>query len=262
MKLKNEINAILTIAARDVTKLLRDRARLIMGLVFPVIFIGVLGSSMQANLADTLGYNFLTFVFIGVIAQSLFQSTAAGIISLLEDRQTDFAQEMFISPISRYSIIIGKIVGETLVSFMQVIGIIIFGALFGVPLNYLSLLGLLPVAFIASLLGGAFGLIVMSNVGEQRTAQQIFPFLLFPQFFLAGVFNPIKILPWPLLILSRIAPMTYAVDLMRSIYYFGTPEYEKTVLFNPFMNLVIVLAMLVIFISFGTWMFVKNERNR
>lgn len=262
MTLKKEINAILTIAARDVTKLVRDRARLIMGLIFPVIFIGVLGSSMQANLAGSLGYNFLTFVFIGVIAQSLFQSTAAGIISLLEDRQTDFAQEMFISPISRYSIIVGKIVGETLVSFLQVFGILLFGFIFRVPFDYGTLPALLPIAFIASLLGGAFGLIVMANVGEQRTAQQIFPFLLFPQFFLAGVFNPIKVLPLPLFVLSRIAPMTYAVDLMRSIYYWGTPEYDKTVLLNPFLNVLIVSAMTIIFIAIGTLMFVKNERNR
>ncbi len=46
--------------------------------------------------------------------------------------------------------------------------------------------------------GGAFGLLVLSNLGSQRAANQIFPFVMLPQFFLAGVFNPINNLP-PLL---------------------------------------------------------------
>ncbi len=169
---------------------------------------------------------------------------------------------MFISPISRYTIVIGKILGETVVSFLQVFGIVLFGILFGVPISYGALLSLIPFAFIAALLGGSFGLLVMANLSEQRAANQIFPFLLFPQFFLAGVFNPIQILPLPLLILSRISPMTYAVDLMRSIYYWGTPEYDKAVLFNPMLNIAVVAAMMVVFIAIGTFVFVKNERNR
>src|SRR3990167_5967693 len=102
-----EFNAILTIALRDFTKFLRDRTRIVFSFVFPLIFIGVLGSSLQANIGESLGYNFLFFTVIGVLGQTLFQSTASGIISLVEDRENDFSQEMFVSPISRYSIIIG-----------------------------------------------------------------------------------------------------------------------------------------------------------
>lgn len=262
MNLKYEINALITIAARDVTKLLRDKTRIFGSLIFPAIFIGVLGTSMQANFGEALGYNFLTFVFIGVIGQSLFQSTASGIISIIEDRQTDFAQEMFISPISRYTIVLGKITGETVVSFLQVFGIIAFGLVLRVPIEYDALLAAAPFGLIAALLGGAFGLIVMSNIREQRAANQIFPFLLFPQFFLAGVFNPIQELPLPLLILSRISPMTYAVDMLRSIYYWGMPEYSQTVIFNPLVNVLVSTIMIVIFITIGTYIFVKNERNK
>ncbi len=39
MKLKNEINAIITIASRDITKLMRDRARVLASLAFPIISI-------------------------------------------------------------------------------------------------------------------------------------------------------------------------------------------------------------------------------
>lgn len=256
------INAILTIAFRDIAKLLRDRTRIVASFIFPIIFIGVLGTSLQQNLGKGLGYNFLVFVFIGVLAQTLFQSTAAGIISLVEDRQNDFSQEMFIAPISRYAILLGKIVGETLVSIVQIMGVLIFAFIIGIPLETEGLLRLIPFMFAVSFFGGAFGVMVMANLSDQKSASQIFPFLLFPQFFLAGVFNPIINLPLPIYIASRISPMTYAVDLLRSIYYWGKPEYAKVVLFNPLLDSIVVLGMGVVFLSIGTYIFIKKERNR
>lgn len=258
----HNLNAILTIAFRDIIKLLRDKSRIFASFIFPIIFIGVLGTSLQQNLGETLGYNFLTFVFIGVLAQTLFQSTASGIISLVEDRQNDFAQEMFIAPISRYAILLGKILGETIVSLVQIIGVVVFAFLIKIPLDVMSLISLFPFILAIAFFGGAFGVMVMSSLSEQRAANQIFPFILFPQFFLAGVFNPIQNLPLPILIASRISPMTYAVDLLRSIYYYGKPEYAKVVLFNPWLNLAVVLGFGVVFLVIGTYLFVKNERNR
>lgn len=258
----HEINAVLIIAYRDFLKLLRDKVRMLMGLVFPLVFIGVLGGSLQANLSEDVGYDFLTFTFLGVIGQTLFSSTAAGVISLIEDRQNDFSQEIFVSPISRYSIIVGKIIGESLVSLVQLVGILIFGLILGIPFVLAELITLFPFFLVICLLGGAFGVLVLANLSDQRSANQVFPFIIFPQFFLAGVFNPIKILPLPLDILSKITPMRYAVDLIRGIYYSGKSEYGKVVIEGPFFNLIVITLMFLIFVSIGTFLFVRRERNR
>src|SRR5512136_1181546 len=125
----SEANAIVAISFRDLMKLVRDPARIAVTFVFPLLFIGFLGGSMQSNFGRSAGYDFLSFVFTGVLAQTIFQSTAMGVISLIEDRQNDFSQEMFVSPISRYSIIFGKILGETLVAFPQGAVIVAFALL-------------------------------------------------------------------------------------------------------------------------------------
>lgn len=140
MSFKRELNALLTIAYRDVNKLIRDRFRLISSLIFPLIFIGVLGKGQQSALGGALPFNLLTFTFTGVFAQTLFQSTASGISFLIQDRESDFSQEIFVSPISRYTIVLGKILGETLVSYVQVIGVVIFGVLFGAQATPLQIL--------------------------------------------------------------------------------------------------------------------------
>lgn len=61
----SEVNAILTIASRDVLKLTRDRTRLVFSLVFPFIFIGLMGGTLQGNLGRAAGFNFIGFIFTG-----------------------------------------------------------------------------------------------------------------------------------------------------------------------------------------------------
>jgi ABC-2 type transport system permease protein len=85
---------------------------------------------------------------------------------------------------------------------------------------------------------------------------------MFPQFFLAGVFNPLQNLPLYISVLSRISPMTYAVDLLRSVYYSGLPEQSKVVLLPFLTNIIVITVLTTIFITLGTYLFIKNERNR
>jgi ABC-2 type transport system permease protein len=254
--------AILALAQRDLLKFLRDPARMVSSLIFPVIFIGILGGSLQANLGADVGYNFLAFTFTGILAQTLFQSTAIGVVSLIEDRENDFSQEIFVSPISRYAIIFGKILGETLVALPQGVAVVLFGVLVGVPFSLLNVLGLLVVSIVVCLFGGAFGVIVLSNLSSQRLANQIFPFIMFPQFFLAGVFTPIRVLPWYLELLSRISPLRYAVDLVRGVFYAGQDDYGLVVLAAPLFNGTVIGVLFAVFLIVGTVLFVRSERNR
>lgn len=260
--LRRELNAFTIIAHRDLLKLFRDMPRLVSSLIFPLIFIGILGGTFEANLGANLGYSFLSFTFTGVLAQTLFQSSAIGIVSLIEDRENDFSQEIFVSPVSRHSIVFGKILGEALVSMVQGVGIIIFAFVIGIPLSLTQVPLLLLVSFVVCIFGGAFGVVMMANLNSQRTANQIFPFVMLPQYFLAGVFAPIKVLPWYLDILSRISPMRYAVDLMRNAFYAGHADYSKVVLTSPITNLTVIGALFVVFLVIGTWIFVRKEQNR
>ena len=255
-----EASAILVLAHRDFVKLLRDRPRIIADFSFPLIFIGILGTGLQAGFGERAGINLLDFVFTGVLAQAVWQSSAMGIISLVADREQDFSQAIFVSPISRYSIILGKILGESLVALPQALGIVLFGFVMQIPLSGDQLARMSLAIPVIAFFGGAFGVIVLANLGSQRAANQIFPFLMLPQFFLAGIFNPIGNLPLPLDVLSKISPMRYAVDLMRDAYYADGPQ--RVQLFDAPTNLAIMAVMFVLFMAIGTALFVRSERNR
>jgi len=258
----HNLNAIAALAYRDLLKFLRDRPRLISTFIFPFIFIVAMGGSLQANLGRNIGYDFLTFIFTGVFAQTLFQSATLGIISIIDDRENDFSQEIFVSPISRYAIVFGKIAGESLVALAQGVAIVILGVIIGVPISLpqMAMLGVAGVAI--CLFAGAFGLVIVANMKNRRSADQIFNFVMLPQFFLAGVFAPIKVLPIYLEVLSRISPMRYAVDLTRSCFYAGLSEYPSVVLAGPEYNLVVMGIGFSAFLVAGTFLFVRNELNR
>lgn len=258
----HELNAIAAIAARDLRKYLRDGARVAGSLVIPVLLIFLLGGAAQLNLGHAVGFNFTTFTFTGVLGMTVFQSSSQGVASLLDDRQNDFAQEIFVSPVSRYSIVLGKMLGETLVALVQLAPLVALGLALGVPLSVAQVALLVPAALASCLLGASFGLLAMAAINTQQAANQIFNFLLVPQFFLAGVFTPINVLPWYLEVLSRLAPMRYIVDLVRDVVYAGSPDYHRVTLLDPLSNLLAMAIMFAVFLTAGTALFVRRETNR
>jgi ABC-2 type transport system permease protein len=258
----HELSAIAAIAHRDLVKLLRDRLRIVADLALPLMLVLILGPTLQAGFGRAGGVEITTFVFTGVLAQTVWQSAALGVISLIADREEDFSQEIFVSPISRYSIVAGKIIGESLVALPQALAVMAMAIVIGIPLSGTALIALLPLLLAMAVYGGAFGILVLSNIKSQRTANQIFPFVMLPQFFLAGVFNPIHALPPVLAVLSAISPMRWAVEAARHLYYAVQPGLERPVLSPMPLVAAVIGGSFLIFIIVGTALFVRAERNR
>lgn len=262
-RLNTTWNAILTIAGRDVTRYLRTPMRLIFTFILPLILVGGLAGPLQSNFGQAVHYSLIAFSATGLLGMSLFQNTMSGLVSLIKDRTSDFSQELFIAPISRYAIVFGKILGESVVALIQGIVLVILGiTIFNVPVSPFSLLLVLPVLLVICLFGGSLGVLLTSLFSDQRTANIIMPFIVTPQILLSGVFLPISNLPWYLDLLAKITPMRYAVDLVRGTFYLGRPEYSQVVLLSPLLNLLIIGVLFVLFLSLGTTFFVRSERNR
>ena len=258
----HELNVVLALAGRDLLKFFRDPGRMIAAGIFPFVTIFLLGGTLQLNLGKAAGFNFIGFTFTGFLGMTLFQSTAQGLTSLMDDRQNDFAQEMFVSPVSRYSIVFGKILGETLVAVMQVVPMVVFAAILRVPLTPTALVLLVPVALLSCFMGGSFGLLLLNAMSDSRASNQIFNFVFLPQYFLAGLISPINNLPWYLEVLSLASPMRYVIDLARGVVFAGSGDYTRVVLLNPVTNVAVLALMLAVFMIVGTTLFVRRETNR
>lgn len=257
-----ELNAAVTIAYRDIIKLFRDKTRLVFIMIFPVIFIGIIGGMFQQNLGQNIKYNYQMYVFIGIIVQSLFSTSVNGLVSLVRDREEDFTQEMFVAPISRYTIIMGKILGSGFISILSILGIVLYGLILGLPITFLDIVVLAPVLLIAVLLGGAFGLLIIGNVSSQQTVNLIFPFIMFPQMFVSGVITPVNKSGLILTILSHLAPLTYLIDLAHGLLASYREEYAGLTIYSPITNFIIILTIFILFIFVGTYAFARKEKTK
>ncbi|MDP9240327.1 MAG: hypothetical protein M3O55_06760 [Actinomycetota bacterium] len=56
--------------------------------------------------------------------------------------------------------------------------------------------------------------------------------------------------------------MRYAVDLVRPVYYVGSPERSRVVLDGFAVDAAVAAGLLAVFVVVGTALFVRNERNR
>src|SRR5262252_6742793 len=98
--------ACYAIAWREVLRAVKSPLSLMFAIVFSVVFIGLLGGSIADNLSGALPYAYLPFMLIGMIANSLYQGTVAGVLNLVEEREQDFTAELFVAPISRFTVLV------------------------------------------------------------------------------------------------------------------------------------------------------------
>ncbi|HTZ91242.1 MAG TPA: ABC transporter permease [Streptosporangiaceae bacterium] len=257
-----EISALLAIAQRDVVKLLRDKLRLAVNLAFPVLLIAGLGGLLQATVGKVTGLSTIALSFTGVLAASLFQSAAAGMISIVEDRENDFSRELFIAPVSRLTLLGGKIAGESAVAVSQGVLIVAFAVAFGVRMTGWQLLGLAGTGLACCLLGAAFGLATIAALPNQRSAMQIFQFLIIPQYVLGGVLVPLAGAPRLLADIAWLMPMRYCVELMRATFYAGMPGYQRVVTVSAGVDLAVIAALTVALLAAGGALFSYRERVR
>lgn len=261
-RFSREINAIITIALRDVTLALRSPGTIIMSLAMPLVMMGMLGGSLAQNMAGGLGFDYNKFMMVGMVVNMLFMVTTSGMVSLVEDRTTDFTQEMMVSPVSRYAIVIGKIFGSSFGALVSMVCTLLVGLIMGITLSAGQLLMMFLLSPLMCLSGGALAMIIMGLVKSNKTANIAVMLITMPQMFLSGALIPINNSSGILYVLSHAMPMTYCLDLVRAVIYAGTPEYSSVVLFNPVVNFFAIVALTLICLVVGTFLFARSEKSR
>ncbi|MDR0817861.1 MAG: ABC transporter permease [Clostridiales Family XIII bacterium] len=257
-----ELNAVISIAARDITLSLKSPMTIIMSLAMPLVMMGMLGGSLAQNMAGGLGFDYKQFMMIGMMVNMLFMNTVMGLTSLVDDHETDFMQEMMISPVSRYSIVIGKIFGSSFNAIIGMLGTLIVGLAMGISISVVQFLLVLALSPLMCLSAGALAMILLGVIKNNKIANLAVMLVVMPQMFLSGAIIPITNSSGILLVLSRMMPMTYCLDLVRAVVYSGTPEYDSVVLFNPAVTLAAIVAITAACLITGTFFFARSEKNR
>jgi ABC-2 type transport system permease protein len=199
---------------REVIRFWQDRSRLVATLLQPVLFLFVLGTGLS-SLTSLGGISLRTFMFPGVLAMSTMFTAMFSAASLVWDREFGFLREMLVAPVSRSAIMVGKALGGATVATIPSVAILALAGAVGVPYSPMLMLALVIELLLLSFVLTSVGLLVAGRIKQIQSFMAITQLFLMPMLFLSGALFPLTNLPAWLHVLTRVNPLTYAVDPMR-----------------------------------------------
>ena len=218
--LASDLRAIKIVCHRELLRWITARDRIVAGLIQPLLWLFVLGSGLGPVVsAGAEGVNFKTFLFPGVLATSVMFTAVFSGVSVVWDREFGFLREMLVAPIRRSSIVLGKCLGGAIVATAQGVIVLALAGLAGVPYSPLLMIELLAILFLVSYSITAFGLLMAARVKNMQSLMPLIQTAITPMMFLSGALYPVHGLPAWLLVLTKINPLTYAVQPMRDVVF-------------------------------------------
>jgi ABC-2 type transport system permease protein len=253
MKLIN-LSAIYTLWLREMKRFFRARSRVLGSLGMPLFFLLFMGMGFSRarlpGIPEGVDYvNYLTPGIIGMIL--LFGSMFAG-ISVLWDRQFGFLKEVMVTPVSRTSIVIGRVAGGVSMALFQAAIVLIAGVAMGLKTGVVGFLSSLVFMILISSAFVGLGLAFASKMTDVHGFQLIMNFLMFPLFFLSGALYPITEMPTFVTVISYLDPLTYGVDALRGTLI-GTSEFSLVT------DFVLLLGFSIAMVVLGAYLFEEVE---
>ncbi len=247
--------AIYVLWLREMKRFMRAKSRVLGMISRPLFFLIFLGLGFRKIPITELTGNidYIEFLVPGIIGMAmLFSSVSAG-ISLLWDREFGFLKEIMVAPVSRISIVLGRIAGGTTTGLIQSLLILFVSFLMGFKLRGIfPLLSSIIFMVLIAITFIGLGLIFASKMKDIHGFGVIMNFIIFPLFFLSGALFPLKNLPKWIQYISYINPLTYGVDGLRGVLT-GVSSWP------PIFNLVICIGFSTVMVLLGAYLFEKSE---
>lgn len=227
--------AALVLGWREVLRFFRQRNRVVGAVGQPILFWLLFGAGMHrtfrlpSSSADSSGPSFLEYYFPGTLVLILLFTAIFATISIIEDRREGFLQGVLVAPIPRWSMVLGKLLGGTLVALLQGCLFLLLAWTLPISLTVGDFLLLILLLFISALALTGLGFVLAWRMESTQGFHAIMNLLLMPMWLLSGAFFPVPAtragatigelaLHW----VMRINPVTYCVAGVR--WLIGDPS--------------------------------------
>ena len=148
-------------------------------------------------------------------------------------------------------------VGDSTDALIQGVIVLALGLLLGINIDPITFLVALPVMLLVTFGLVSIGLTIASFMGSLESFGAIQSFINLPLFFLSGALFPIQTLPSWLQDASKVNPLTYGVDALRSIILGGAGQAVQVA--PLWIDLAVVGVFDLVMIGVGTWAFSRMK---
>jgi len=213
-----EIRALYTLWLREIKRYLRDRLRIVSGIVTPILWLFIFGAGIGFAGVIASG-NYQQYLFPGIVGQTLlFTSMFIG-ISVIWDREFGFMKEILVAPVSKATIFFGKMFGDSTDALIQGTIVLLLGAVLGILKDPVTFVQMLLIMVLMTFGFVSLGLTIASFIQNLESYGVVVSFVNMPMFFLSGALFPVHgaSVPAWLQTASDLDPLTYGVDALRQI---------------------------------------------
>ncbi|PHS07930.1 MAG: multidrug ABC transporter permease [Blastopirellula sp.] len=230
----NPWNAAWSLCWRELVRFLRQRNRVIGAIGQPILFWLLFGAGMNQTFSEeATGANFLEYYVSGTIMLIVLFTAIFATISIIEDRKEGFLQAVLVAPIPRWSMVLGKVMGGTILAVMQGMLFLILASMITISIGPLEILAILFLLIVIGIGLTSLGFVLAWRMDSTQGFHAIMNLLLMPMWLLSGAFFPVPsilgdsssgapssgdyFMHW----IMRCNPLTYAMASLREIMYWG-----------------------------------------
>ena len=179
--------------------------------------------------------NFFVPGVIGLVLQIATMFATA--MSLVRERERGTLEQLMVSPLSRWGLMLGKLTPYLCISMLMALGLIgLMQWVFKVPVaGDVSALVFATLLYVFALL--SIGLLISTRAQNQIQALQMCMVFILPSVFFSGFIFPRETMPWIFYIIGAALPATYYIELQRAIVLRGAS------LGDFWVNIVVLAAM-------------------
>src|SRR3954471_7647997 len=209
----------LSLCRRELVRFLRQRNRVIGAFATPIVFWlligGGMGQSFRSEGVSSSADGYMEYFFPGTILMILLFTAIFSTISIIEDRREGFLQSVLVAPVGRESIVLGKVLGGTILAFGQGLIFLLLAPTVGIHLSIASFLLSCVMMLIVSFALTALGFCIAWRMSSTQGFHAIMNLFLMPMWFLSGALFPPDGAWWGLKWVMRLNPLTYGLSGLR-----------------------------------------------
>lgn len=218
-----------TLWQRELVRFFRQPSRVIGALGSPLLFWVLIGSGLGSSFRPSgtpAGENvhYLQYFFPGTLLLIVMFTSIFASFSLIEDRKEGFLQAVLVSPASRGSIVLGKVMGGTTLALLQSLMFLCIAPLAGIPIHIATGFIVAGVVFLIALSLTALGFALAWPMDSIQGFHGIMNLLLLPMWLLSGALFPASGASGWVKVIMEINPLTYGLDLLRHAISPGMQE--------------------------------------
>lgn len=249
-----------TLWQRELVRFFRQPSRIIGALGTPLLFWVLIGSGLGSSFRPAgteTDVHYLQYFFPGTLLLIVMFTSIFSSFSLIEDRKEGFLQAVLVSPASRGSIVLGKVLGGTTLALLQALIFSCLAPLAGIGIGSTTGFMVAGAVFLIALALTSLGFALAWPMDSVQGFHGIMNLLLMPMWLLSGALFPASGASGWVRTIMELNPLTYGLNLLR---YSLSPDLmppKTNVTFSFFITAAFAVATYAV-----SWIILCRKKNR